>query len=275
MKGLFEELQSLMARYRFRPLKRLSQHFLVSETLIESMAKQASLKDDDVVLEIGCGTGFLTRELLKHSSVIGFEIDESLQGLLEAEIQNPSFTLLKESVLKAELPKFSKIVSAPPYSISSEIMHLLFKQDFKLGILLFEKAFVEKILSMPGFKDYCATAVLSQYFFSISALQTANPEAFFPKPKTESQLISIIPERKFGIAKNDLLFEEFAKQLFRFKNKNFAKALQHSQAFLKAKLKTRNNAFEEFLDSSSISQTKVHLVEVKELVQAFNSLCNA
>ena len=275
MKGLFEELQRLMGEYRFRPQKKLSQYFLISQPVIEEIVSAAELKDEDIVLEIGCGTGFLTRELLKHSNVVGFEVDEILQQVLENEVRSEkNFRLVRESFLKAELPKFSKIVSAPPYSISSDIMHRLFNEEFELAVLVFESGFVEKISSMPGFRNYCATAVLTQYFFSLEVIGEVSPNAFFPKPKTPSTIIKLVSGKTRGKARNDLLFEEFLKQLFRYKNKNLRNALQHSEEWIKARLKTSNAMLEKFLKDSEITATKVYLIEVEQFVQAFNELCN-
>lgn len=273
MKGLFEELQFLMGKYRFKPSKKLSQNFLVSEAIIEKIIESAELESNDLVLEVGCGTGFLTRELLKHCSVAGFEIDSVLQELLAAEIQSQNFQLFRQNFLKAEIPKFSKIVSAPPYSVSSDLMHLLFKQNFKLGVLLFEDVFVEKIQSMPGFKDYCSTAVLSQYFFTLEDLGNAHSDCFFPKPKTDSKILRITSSRNFGNSKNDILFEGFVEQLFRYKNKNLSNALQHSDAWIKAKLKTTNSDLEKLRENSELMETKVYLLEVEEFVKSFNALC--
>ena len=273
MKDLFEELQLLMQKYRFKPSRKLSQNFLVSKQFIEKIVSSAELKDNDVVLEIGCGTGFLTREILKHCSVIGFETDDVLQKVLENEITARNFRLFKQDFLKAEMPKFSKIVSSPPYGISSGIMHSLFKLDFESGILLFEKAFVEKITSVPGFRDYCATAVLSQYFFEIQIIGDVPSDAFFPRPKTTSQIIRLEKSRKHGIAKNDVLLEQFVEQLFRYKNKNLGNALNYTEDWVKAKLRTPNTVLEEFLENSELAGVKVYLIEVAEFVKIFNQLC--
>ncbi|MDO8647788.1 MAG: 16S rRNA (adenine(1518)-N(6)/adenine(1519)-N(6))-dimethyltransferase RsmA [Candidatus Diapherotrites archaeon] len=275
MKDLFEELQLLMQKYRFKPSKKLSQNFLVSRQFIERIVLAAELKDKDIVLEIGCGTGFLTREILKHCSVVGFETDEILQKVLEAEIAAKNFRLFKQDFLKAELPEFSKIVSSPPYNISSDIMHSLFKLDFESGVLLFEKAFVEKITSLPGFRDYCATAVLTQYFFETTIIGEVPSDAFFPQPKTTSQIIGLEKSKKHGIAENDLLFEQFVEQLFRYKNKNLGNALNYTEDWVKAKLRTPNKALEDFLESSELAGVKVYLIEVEEFVKVFNQLCNA
>lgn len=271
MPGLFEELQSLMAKHAFRPERRLSQNFLISQEAIEEIVSAASLSAKDIVLEIGCGTGFLTCSLLKHCRVEGFELDEKLCRVLESEVKDKKFSLHCEDFLNAKLPKFSKIVSAPPYGISSQLMHLLFKQEFESAVLVFEKAFAEKITAFPGLRDYCATAVLSQYFFRIELLQQISPGAFFPKPSTPSQIARLESAREHGKACDELLFEGFVEQLFRHKNKNLSNSLEHSKEWIAENLKFKGE-FSKALSAELLGR-KVNLVEVEEFVQLFNSVC--
>jgi len=271
MPGLSEELQSLMGKYRFRPGRRFSQNFMISQEAIEGIVSEARLSKSDIVLEIGCGTGFLTRELLKHCRVVGFEIDERLFALLDAEIKDENFTLRKEDFLNAKLPKFSKIVSTPPYGISTQLMHLLFMLDFKLAVLVFENAFAEKITAFAGLRDYCATAVLSQYFFRIELLQAVPADSFFPKPPNPSRVVRFESAREHGKVAEEQLFADFVCELFRHKNKNLSNSLDYSKAWIVENLKFKEE-FSKALEEKLLGR-KVNLLEVKEIVKLFNALC--
>ena len=85
MNELFVELNRLMVKYRFTSEKTLSQHFVGSRELIDSLVKEARLSKQDIALEIGAGTGFLTRELLKKCPVVAVEYDEKLVEVLRGD----------------------------------------------------------------------------------------------------------------------------------------------------------------------------------------------
>jgi len=178
--NLFSDLQQLMIDYRFRPKKKLAQHFIISEELIEKMIKEADLKPKDTVLEIGPGLGFLTQFMLEKSKVVGVELDPDMQEILEKRFaKNKDFKLIKGNFLETKLPKFTKLVSFPPYHISGDIMVKIFNEKFEIGLLVFQREFCEKLIAEPGFKEYSYLSVLSDYLYSKEILiknNVAKPE---------------------------------------------------------------------------------------------------
>ncbi|MEM2948758.1 MAG: SLC13 family permease, partial [Candidatus Anstonellales archaeon] len=164
----------------------------------------------DFVLEIGAGTGFLTREIQKKAKVIAFELDKDLFELLSKKLPKKNLSLFNENFLKAKnIPSFNKIVCAPPYHISSDIMHNLLFKKFDKAVLLFQKEFCEKLLSKPGFKDYCSLSVLTQYFCDARIVEhSISPNSFYPKPTAFSALIVLDSKKRFGLVKNEKLFEK-------------------------------------------------------------------
>ena len=123
--SLFVELNNLMARYRFRPKKKLGQHFIINELVLQKLIDAAELEETDKVLEIGAGTGFLTKELCKYCKVFAVEVDETLCEVLENELKDTNIEILCGDFLKIKLPDFNKVVSIPPYHISKKIMFKL------------------------------------------------------------------------------------------------------------------------------------------------------
>jgi len=89
--NLFEELQQLMLKYNFKPEKKLSQFFCTNEALLIYMSQKAQIKNGDTILEIGAGTGFLTKKLLektknqKNTKIIVIEQDKNMVNILENE----------------------------------------------------------------------------------------------------------------------------------------------------------------------------------------------
>ena len=132
--SLFAELNNQMVNYHFRPNRKMAQCFIINGEVIHKMVSAAQLKESDKVLEVGAGTGFLTRELLKHSKVIAVELDETLAALLREqfanEIKSGKLKLVEGSILSVKVPKFNKVVALPPYTISSELAFWLLRHDF-------------------------------------------------------------------------------------------------------------------------------------------------
>ncbi len=271
--NLQNELQSLMMKYRFRPEKRLSQHFVVSEELLQSIIREADLSPKDRVLEIGAGTGFLTRELIKHARVTAFEKDESLCALLRETISNPNLDLRCEDFLDAKLSNgtFTKVVCFPPYAISSEIIYKIFETGFDKAVLVFQKEFVHKLLAQPGFSDYGAISVMAQYFSIPEMVQTVDPSSFFPKPTGLSALVRFACQKRFGKVSHEPAFIELVKQLFRFKNKSLQNAFELAAPFLKDKVFSKKN-LQGRLEKLDFADEKVYLLEVEQFVELFQTL---
>ena len=269
---LFDELQNLMIKYRFRPNKKNAQHFVTSSALVEKLVRLAELKKEDVVLEIGPGTGFLTKELLKKSKVVGFELDEKLCRLLEQELPKKGLQLFQEDFLKAKLPKFNKVVSLPPYSQSSPIIYKLLVHDFELAVLVFQKEFVEKLLAFPGFDDYSPVSILTQYFFECKNAGTVSSACFYPKPKGESSVVVLKAREQAKEIKNREQFVLFIKTVFRFRNKNLRNALDKSRQFLLSSMKLDEPTFKQRQSALEKLDEKVKFLEVEDFVEIFNAI---
>jgi 16S rRNA A1518/A1519 N6-dimethyltransferase RsmA/KsgA/DIM1 with predicted DNA glycosylase/AP lyase activity len=156
--GLFEELQDLMLKYRFRPDKQLSQFFCINEALLQYLVNSAKLKKGDVVLEIGPGTGFLTKRLIARAKEVGakvvaFEVDPIMLDLLNAElkedISSGLLNLVNGNVLEQDFEalKINKVVSLPPYHISSDLLTKIgLTNGLERVILVLDRGFTEKFL---------------------------------------------------------------------------------------------------------------------------------
>lgn len=274
---LFLELNNLMLKYHFKPNKKLSQHFIVDENILQKIVAAAELKPNDVVLEIGPGTGFLTRELLKKCKVVAIELDskmcELLQDEFKAEIAANKLHLIHGNFLNAKLPNFNKVVSNAPYTYSSETMMHLVDLDFELAVMTFQQEFVGKLTAFPGFAEYCATSVITQNNFDIEIiLPKIGAGAFFPAPRAFSSTVRFVKKKGAQLVENELLFEEFVKSLFRYKNKNLSNALQKSFSFLQKNFKLSKTKFESKLTKVDNLAEKVNLLEPKEFVELYNLL---
>ncbi len=256
-----------MAEYRFRPNKKLAQHFVVSKELIEGLVEAAKLNSSDTVLEIGPGTGFLTKAMLEKCRVNAVEKDEKFFNLLRNEILSEKFSVQNADFLNLsgnEMPEFNKIVSLPPYNLSHSIVEKILFLDFDKTVLVFQLEFCEKLSAEPGFKNYNALSVLTNYFCEPQTLGPVSPDSFFPMPKSASQIISFTKKKRFGTAKNERLFWLFLRQVFRFRNKSFSNAFKMALPFISRKKVS--------LPGLKINGEKVCQIGVKDFVDAFNAI---
>ena len=273
---LLKELQATMHERRFRPDRRIGQNFTINHDIILKMVDAAEINEKDVVLEIGPGTGALTTELLHRCKVVAVELDHSLHGLLRekfgSEISSGRLILIHGDFLTEKLPAFNKVVSLPPYHISSALMSRLIISGFDIAVLVLQREFAQKLLSEPGFKDYGQLSVEITYGFSTEVIvQTISPQNFFPKPNTFSSMIKIV-RKKPKLKVNDYaLFREFLHQIFRLKNKNLSNAIQKTFPF-QGKTKAGMEKIIARAARLDMKGVKVNLISAKEFAEIFNEL---
>jgi len=210
-------------------LKSLGQYIVVNKKILYKMIKYADLSYEDVVLEVGCGTGRLTRLLLKNvKKVYGIEIDgrliNYLKKIFEEEIKSGRLELIHGDAVKVEFPEFDKFVSNIPYQISSPITFKLFKHKFKLAVLMYQREFAERLVAKPGSKKYGRLSVVAKAYCRAEILDIIPPTAFRPRPKVESAIVRIIPEPEIEV-KNKELFEDLVTFAFSHRRKMFGKIL--------------------------------------------------
>jgi len=147
---LLQETKRLLRLYRISPKKRLGQNFAIDSTLLREMISYASVGKEDVVLEIGAGLGFLTRFLSQRcKGIIAVEVDPNLIRVLRKQLDNlPNVDLIEGDILKVQVPPFNKVVSTPPYSISSPLLFWLLERRLARPVLPFKEYF-RRGLSRP------------------------------------------------------------------------------------------------------------------------------
>jgi 16S rRNA (adenine1518-N6/adenine1519-N6)-dimethyltransferase len=273
--GLFEKLQELMVTYHFRPEKKLSQFFCINDALLIYLTKVAEINEKDSVLEIGPGTGFLTKHLLKKAGkVVVIEKDSNMIELLENEFQKE----IKEGKLEIiekgfedvnfDSLKVNKIVSLPPYHLSSQlIMQIALSNKIEEAVLVLDTGFIEKLTAFAGLKEYVALSAFLNLNSEIEIVQKVDKNSFFPAPNC----LSAITKLDFDVVENSENFYLFLKQLFRHKNKDLSRALKQAIPFLKKGLKINKEKIEN-LDKIKNSDKKVYLMEPGELLETFEKI---
>ncbi len=186
---------------KVRAKKRYGQNFLKDKNILSKIITQAKLNKEDVVLEIGMGTGLLTEELAKAAGkVIGIEIDEELFPSTQQKLEkylNVNFImgdfLQQADNIFAALDTKVKVIANIPYYITTPIIEKLFSYKDKVDkiVLMVQKEVAERITALPGSKAYGSLSLFVQYYAECRVLFNVPPGAFVPAPKVDSAVIEL------------------------------------------------------------------------------------
>jgi len=182
--------------------KNKGQHLLKNNMILTEIVKKSGANGEDIVLEIGPGTGNLTTLLLeKAKQVIAYEVDPRMVTQLTKRISNGNYRnklrLIQSDILKADLPFFSLCVANIPYQISSPIVFKLLSHRpfFKCAVLLVQREFAMRLIAKPNTEYYCRLSVNVQLLSRVDHLMKVGKNNFIPPPKVESSVIRIEPKK--------------------------------------------------------------------------------
>ncbi|XP_008783008.1 ribosomal RNA small subunit methyltransferase [Phoenix dactylifera] len=182
--------------------KSKGQHILKNPMLVETIVQKSGIKPTDVVLEIGPGTGNLTKKLLEVAkSVVAIELDPRMVLELNRRFQGtPHSSRLKAiqgDVLKYDLPYFDICVANIPYQISSPLTFKLLSHRplFRCAVIMFQREFAMRLVAKPGDSLYCRLSVNTQLLARVSHLLKVGRNNFRPPPKVDSSVVRIEPRK--------------------------------------------------------------------------------
>lgn len=197
--------------------------FMVDEQTLKKVVEAANLMDGDVVLEIGAGTGNLTREISKHAKVNAVEKDVRLYETLKKQlVQNPNVNLILGDALKIEYPIYNKVVSNIPYSISRKLLERLIVEGFGKAVLIVQEEFAQKLCTPPGSEDYTMVSALTQSTCECEICAIIPAKAFRPQPRVDSAILKLT---QYWKPPRD--YVPFMKKIFSLKNKKLRNVLEN------------------------------------------------
>ncbi len=189
----------------------------------------ADVSKKDVVLEIGSGVGNLTKYIAeKAGKVIAVEKDKELVKVLREELSiYNNVEIVEGDFLKIDLPKYNKVVSNIPFSLSSEITERILMQGFDIAVILYQKEFAYRLIAKPGSRNYSRITILAKLFSDVEILEIVSRRNFYPVPDVDSAIVRF---RYRGISKDiDIKeFFEFIRKIFIHKKKSLRNALKLS-----------------------------------------------
>ncbi len=227
------------------PRKQFGQHWLRSDTALAQIVGAAKLEKSDRLLEIGPGTGILTRQLLSRTqSVVAVEIDRDLCKSLAQKLGKTSnFLLLEGDFLSLDLPPIleafpdfqhpNKVVANIPYNITGPILEKLLgtiaqpnPSPLDSIVLLLQKEVADRLCAKPSSRAFGALTVRVQYLADCERICTVPASAFYPPPKVDSAVIRILPRSPQPPVNNPRQLDKLVKLGFATKRKMLRNNLQ-------------------------------------------------
>ncbi|MCA8957756.1 MAG: ribosomal RNA small subunit methyltransferase A [Planctomycetes bacterium] len=234
----------------FRPSRRLGQNFLLDATLHRVIADAVAPTAADLVLEVGAGLGFLTRELAGRSRVLAVEIDPRLYAVLDAELRRlgprgATVELLHSDVLQrsrihpdvaARLTALQQVTQGRflvaanlPYAISGPLLAelvLMHVPPTEMALLV-QLEVAQRICAAPGTKAFGALSALLQLAHTPRLLRRVSAQVFRPRPQVESAIVHLGPPtgafaRRPAAARREVAV--FLRQLFASRRKKLGNA---------------------------------------------------
>lgn len=246
----FASYRELMDSLGFKPSRRLGQNFLLDPSLHRVLVEAVDPRPGDLVLEVGPGLGFLTRELAGRARVLAVELDARLHQIISRELPGyvdggESIRLLHCDVLQRSRihPRVIEalaeeravhrgrflVIANLPYAISGPLLAelaVLPSPPDELAILI-QLELAQRIAGSPGTKDYGALTVQLQLAYRPSILRKVGAQVFRPRPQVDSAMLHLAPRTDGG---TDLDHEDrrrlavFLRQVFAGRRKKMRNA---------------------------------------------------
>ncbi|MGA2789534.1 MAG: 16S rRNA (adenine(1518)-N(6)/adenine(1519)-N(6))-dimethyltransferase RsmA [Candidatus Bathyarchaeia archaeon] len=253
------------------PLKRFGQHFLIDKEVRERLVELAELTLNDTVLEVGPGLGFLTVALIGRAGrTIAIEKDRTLAAYLKEKFsKQQNLTVVQADALTVQIPEGSKVVSSPPYNISSKLILLIMNSRFRLAALLMQEEFVRRLTASSGSREYGRISVMLQSKATAKLDMKVPRDAFYPKPRVDSALVTIRPSIEKPQAQNQQLFIDMVRALFTQRRRKLRGVLAR---YLKARYPTLSD---KIIQQIPLIDKRIYELNPNELIVLSNQIAEA
>jgi len=235
----------LLASAGITPSRRRGQNFLIDLNLMQLLVDSAGLGRNDVVLEVGCGTGSLTEALAERAGkVIAVEIEPELARIareqsvelynvevLQTDVlegKNTISATVKEALVDARRQYTGRLllVANLPYSVAAPTMINLTTAEPAVEriCVTVQKEVAERMTAAPSGKQYGPLSIYLAATGEVKILRTLKPTVFWPQPEVESAIVRYVrSEEKTSRIRDMTLFKEVV-----------ALFMQHRRKMLKA-----------------------------------------
>ncbi|KAL2039694.1 hypothetical protein N7G274_007553 [Stereocaulon virgatum] len=194
--------KSSAAHNIFKMKTDIGQHVLKNPGVAQAIVDKADLKQSDIVLEVGPGTGNITVKILeKAKKVIAVELDPRMAAEVTKRVQGKPeakrLEVLLGDVVKTELPYFDVCISNTPYQISSPLTFklLTLSPSPRTCILTFQLEFAQRLFARPGSALYSRLSVNAQMWATVTHIMKIGRTNSRPPPAVESSVVRLVPKK--------------------------------------------------------------------------------
>jgi len=192
------ELRNFLYAHHIRPNKAFGQNFIVDHSILLRIVEAAEIHVDDQVLELGAGTGVLTRELAKHARrVVAVELEREMLSLLVKTTRNyTNVELLERNLLYVDP---TEVFGSDPYKLVANLPYYITAPTFRhflesanpprLFVVMVQYEVAQRIVAGPG--DMSLLGVSIQFYGRPSIIEYVPARAFYPAPKVDSAILRI------------------------------------------------------------------------------------
>jgi len=210
------QIQQLLVSAGVRPNKRLGQHFLIDLNLMRLLVDSANINNNDIVLEVGCGTGSLTGALIeKAGMVIAVELDRTLAEIAKSRLENAeNIELINTDILENKntlshtvtnaLESARKkyhgrilLVANLPYNVASPIMMNLVTgpRTADAMYVTVQKEVADRMTAVPDSSDYGTLSIFLSATGDVKTIRVLKPTVFWPQPQVDSAMVSFVHDQ--------------------------------------------------------------------------------
>jgi len=222
-----------------RPKKHLGQHFLRDESIAHRISDSLTGHGDyKTVLEIGPGTGVLSKYLMRNDNFQWWGMDIDIESIDFLKKSFPEFDsqILENDFLKIDIAELFgnekiAVIGNFPYNISSQILFKILENRKQVTEMvgMFQKEVAQRVVAGPGGKVNGILSVLCQAFYDVEFLFQVNENVFSPPPKVKSAVIRFKRNNKERLECDEKAFFRVVKMAFNQRRKTLRNALKQLQ----------------------------------------------
>lgn len=219
--------------------KSLGQNFLQDKNILENIVAAANVNGNSLTIEIGAGSGNLTKEIAKVSKhVLCYEIDTRLENILDESLKDyNNIHIIFDDFLKRDIKEDIKdykydnlyLIANLPYYITTPIIEKIIESNLKFQkiVVMIQKEVGERFNAKPGMKEYNSLTVYLNYYFDLKKEFIVSRNCFIPKPNVDSIVISLVNKKDLLYLKDINYFNKLLKDSFKFKRKTIRNNLKN------------------------------------------------
>jgi len=268
------ELRNLLYAHQMRPNKAFGQNFLVDRSVLQRIIGAAEINADDQVLELGAGTGVLTRELAKHARrVVAVELERDMLSLLaETTRYFANVELVERNMLYVdpaevfESAAYKLVANLPYYITAPTFRHFLESTNPpRLLVVMVQYEVAQRIVAEPG--DLSLLGVSVQFYGKPKIIDHVPARAFYPAPKVDSAILRIDLKDEVPLTSNQ------RDSFFRLVQAGFSERRKQLHNSLAHGLHRKDAVVQAWLSAASIDPARrAETLSIEEWLQLWHKM---